>query len=336
MKELVPSLVDLPVRVRIWTRPDFQEEQLEILRQVRPSILFLVSDGGRNAKERELIGASRELFESVDWDCEIHKLYWEENLGLYKTAALSRQYIWERVDRCVWLEDDIMPSVGAFRFWAEMLERYKDDTRVLGVCAMNHEGVSEGVNADYFFSREASIWGMATWKRTEDVWGEIDWGPDPYLMERMVENAAINPDFVRRLEGYVDNPRYEGHVPASEFWFAFAALLTNQMYVVPKRNMICNKGCRADSAHTDDKRLLPKGLQRVFDMDTYELEFPIEHPRYVIPDIRYQKAVYRIMGVGHPLVSIHRKASRALRILAFSGLPALRRKLASRKNRMED
>ena len=163
MKELVPSLVDLPVRVRIWTRPDFQEEQLEILRQVRPSILFLVSDGGRNAKERELIGASRELFESVDWDCEIHKLYWEENLGLYKTAALSRQYIWERVDRCVWLEDDIMPSVGAFRFWAEMLERYKDDTRVLGVCAMNHEGVSEGVNADYFFSRVASIWGMATW-----------------------------------------------------------------------------------------------------------------------------------------------------------------------------
>lgn len=335
MGDSAPFLVDLPVRVRIWTRPDFQKEQFEVLRQARPSVLFLVSDGGRNDEERRLIGLSRKLFEGIDWDCEIHKLYWEENLGMHKSGALASQYIWKRVDRCVWLEDDVVPSVSAFRFWAEMLELYENDTRILGVCAMNHEGVSDGVSSDYFFSREASIWGMATWRRTNDVRGGADWGSDQYLMERMIENAKVNPDFVRRLKGYAQNPLYEGHAPAGEFWFAFSALLANQMYVVPKRNMIRNQGCRADSTHADDKRLLPKGIQQVFDMRTYELDFPLKHPRWVIPDIRYQKAVYRIMGVGHPLVSLHRGLSRAARILVFSGSSALRRKLASRK-RMGD
>lgn len=336
MKNSAPFLVDLPVRVRIWTRPDFQKEQFEVLRRARPSVLFLVSDGGRNDEERRLIGLSRKLFEDIDWDCKVHKLYWEENLGMYKSGTLSTRYIWQHVDRCVWLEDDIVPSISAFRFWAEMLARYENDTRILGVCAMNHEGTSEGVSSDYFFSREASVWGMATWRRTSDVRGDVDWGSDQYLMERMIENAEINPDFVRRLKGYIRNPRYEGHAPASEFWFAFAALLTNQMYVVPKRNMICNRGCRADSSHADDKKLLPKGIQRLFDMRTYEMDFPLKHPRWVIPDIRYQKAVYRIMGVGHPLVSLHRGLSRAARIFAFSGPSALRRKLASRRDRTED
>ena len=335
MGDRAPFLVDLPVSVRIWTRPDFQKEQFEVLRQARPSVLFLVSDGGRNDEERRLIGLSRQLFEGIDWDCEVHKLYWEENLGMYKSGILATQHVWKCVDRCVWLEDDIVPSISAFRFWAEMLDLYENDTRILGVCAMNHEEVSEEVSSDYYFSREASIWGMATWRRSGDGRGDVDWGSDQYLMKRMIDNAGINPDFVRRLKGYVRNPHYEGHVPSSEFWFAFSTLLTNQVYVVPKRNMICNRGCRADSAHADDKRLLPKGVQRVFDMKTYELDFPLKHPRWVVPDIRYQKAVYRIMGVGHPLVSLHRRLSRVVRILVFSGPSALRRKFAGRK-RVED
>ena len=40
----------------------------------------------------------------------------------------------------------------------------------------------------------------------------------------------------------------------------------------------------------------------VFNMDVYELDFPLRHPKYMIEDIDYQKRVKRIMGWGHPFV----------------------------------
>ena len=41
-----PYLVDVPVGVNIWIRPECQEKQFEVLKKARPSILFLISDGG--------------------------------------------------------------------------------------------------------------------------------------------------------------------------------------------------------------------------------------------------------------------------------------------------
>lgn len=42
-----PWLVDVPVKVNIWIRPECQRKQFEALKQARPSILFIQSDGGR-------------------------------------------------------------------------------------------------------------------------------------------------------------------------------------------------------------------------------------------------------------------------------------------------
>ena len=44
-------LVDVPVAVQIWIRPENQRKQFEILREARPSTLLIISDGGRNEEE---------------------------------------------------------------------------------------------------------------------------------------------------------------------------------------------------------------------------------------------------------------------------------------------
>ena len=162
-----PFLVDVPVRINIWIRPDCQRKQFEVLKQARPSIMFLISAGGRNENEWEAIRANRAMFDSeIDWECTVYKLYEEENNGLYAMAAKCRELVWSMVDRCIFLEDDLLPSVSYFRYCAELLEKYKDDLRVSVICGMNHLGICEDVNADYFFSRQGSIWGTATWKRS--------------------------------------------------------------------------------------------------------------------------------------------------------------------------
>lgn len=54
-----PYLVDVPVKVNIWTRPECQRKQFEVIKQARPSILFVTSDGGRNEREWQLIYQNR-------------------------------------------------------------------------------------------------------------------------------------------------------------------------------------------------------------------------------------------------------------------------------------
>lgn len=328
------ALVDVAIRVKIWIRPELQRRQFESIRRARPTMLFLDSDGGRNDEEWAIIRECRGIFEEIDWECEVHRIFHSSNQGLYASGFFSSKYIWKHVEYAIFLEDDVQFSDSFIPWCAEMLNRYANDTRVLAVCGMNHEGISEGVPYDYFFSREASIWGVATWKRTWEL-RDIKYADDAYLRSLVKDNARLNPGLIRATKGYAESDVYEGHVAGSEFWLAFSALVTNQLYIVPTRNMICNVGCTADSAHADVIKLLPKGTQRLFNMQTYDCSFPLVHPKYVAPDIRYQKSVYRIMAIGHPLVHAWRKISRALRILIYRGPSALISKINTVLNRQE-
>lgn len=302
-------LVDVPVRVCIWIRKETQRKQFEIIKQARPSILFLQSDGGRNEKEWESIKYNRNLYDTeIDWDCTVYRLYEEENLGLYTMSKKASDFIWEHVDRCIFLEDDHLPSVSFFEFCAELLEKYKDDTRVSRICGMNHEGISEDVSSDYFFAHHGSIWGGATWRRVFEMRDtEFRYGKDPYVMDVMKNFTKDNKFFMDKAEGYAKDRLYENHPAGGEFFNGFATYGYHQLQIIPKRNMIKNIGYGEGAAHADALKFMPRGIQQMFDMQTYETEIPLKHMDYMIPDLRYDKKVKRILGIGHPFVMLYRR-----------------------------
>lgn len=328
-----PYLVDVPVRVNIWIRPECQQAQFEVLKKARPSILFLQSDGGRNEKEWDAIRKNRELFETeIDWDCTVHRLYEDHNLGLYAMSLKVRSYIFERVDRCIFLEDDQLPSVSFFRYCAELLERYKDDERIECICGMNHLGVSENVTADYFFSRQGAIWGIARWKRTEESRDyTFSYGKDPYVMDLLKQRAKHNPTFLKRANAYAKQTHYEGHVAGGEFFLELAMYAQNRLQIIPKVNMIRNIGVSEDAAHATSLSLLPRGIRRVFNMETYEIEFPMKHAEFVIPDVDYEKKRNRVMAYNRPLIAAWRRLeSMWLALINGKLLDRLKKKLNKR------
>ena len=317
-----PYLVDVPVKVDIWIRPEAQRRQFEVIKQARPSILFLISDGGRNEKEWEAIYQNRKMFdEEIDWECTVYRLYKDENNGMYAMMQEKEKLIWEHVDRCMFLEDDYVPSVSFFRYCAELLEKYKDDERIMSICGMNHEGVSENVPDDYFFSQACSVWGMATWKRTIDQrnWYRNHRILDDYtksLLKDATKNCRV---FWKQFLGYQRNEVLHGHPQGGEYWCGFDLFSQNRLVIVPKYNMINNIGCTTDAAHAHSIELLPRGIRRVFNMRTYELEFPLKHPNYVMPDMRYKKRVDHIMGwVWY--IKIFRAFESAFLALRYTGL----------------
>ena len=265
-----PYLVDVPVKINIWTRPECQRKQFEVIKQARPSILFVTSDGGRNEREWQLIYQNRKIYdEEIDWDCKVYKLYMDHNLGMYAMGEKRTELIWNTVDRCIMLEDDILPSVSFFQYCAELLEKYKDDERIECICGMNHLGKSENVLSDYFFSRQGSIWGFAVWKRTIKGRGDFSYFYDSYVMELLKQRTRKNPIAWKRLCAYGQQEKYEGHVASSEFWYEFDMYAQNRVQIVPKYNLISNIGCNKESAHMDDLKQLPRGFRRVLNMDTY-------------------------------------------------------------------
>lgn len=292
-----PYLVDVPVRVNIWIRPECQRRQFEVIKQARPSIMFLQSDGGRNEKEWEAIYKNRAIFDNeIDWKCTVYKLYEDHNNGLYTMGRKVSDLIWSTVDRCIFLEDDYVPSVCFFQYCAELLEKYKDDLRIESICGMNHLGVCENVTADYFFSRQGSIWGTATWKnrvQARDI--QLNYGKDAYVMSLLKQRTRHNPTFWKRIVGYLKDDHYEGHVPGAEFFREFAMYGYNQLQIIPKYNMINNIGFGNDSTHMEELKNMPKSLRGIFNMKTYEITFPLKHADYVIPDVEYEKKRNKII-----------------------------------------
>lgn len=309
-------LVDVPVQINIWIRPDMQRRQFEVIRAAKPSILFVISDGGRNEEEWEKISINRKIYEEeIDWECCIYKLYKNENIGLYAMLKEMHELVWSKVDRCIFLEDDTIPSVSYFRFCAEMLEYYKDDKRIFMVCGVNQLGISEDVNSDYFFSRYGAIQGTAMWKRSYEQFNDFEYKNDSYIMNLLKKRTGKNKEHWKEIESVAKYGTYSGHVPADEFFFSFSNYGQNQVLIIPKKNLICNIGVGNDAEHGDSLKRLPRSIRQVYHMQTYEMEFPLKHAKYVIPDIEYEKERNKILGVGHPGICFLRKIERTLLVL---------------------
>ena len=304
MKEF---LINVPVKTNIWIRPECQRPQFEIIKQARPSILFVISDGGRNEEEWKIINEHRRMFdEEIDWNCTVYKLYESENRGMYAMIKKMHEFIWTKVDRCIYMEDDILPSISFFSFCAELLDKYKDDLRISAICGMNHDGISKDVSSDYFFSRQGSIWGVAFWKRTFKNF-DLKYMDDPYIVKSLVHNMNDNTTMKKRLIGYSRGALYDGHPAADEYYFSSFAYVQNQLQIIPKYNMICNIGCQPSAAHSGAYETLPHGIRRVFNMKTYEYKKPLKHPAYVFPDLEYERRRNRILGFNHPWVRRFRR-----------------------------
>ena len=77
------SKIDVSVLLIFFNRPETFSKVFEQVKLAKPSRLFLYQDGPRASRPDDLgkIMRCREIAEDIDWDCEVHKFYQEENKG---------------------------------------------------------------------------------------------------------------------------------------------------------------------------------------------------------------------------------------------------------------
>jgi hypothetical protein len=164
-----------PVLILAFSRPDVTAKVIEAIRAARPSRLFFAVDGPREGREaeREKVMQVRRLAQRVDWDCELRTLFREANLGCKVSVSQAITWFFEQVEDGIILEDDCVAHPSFFPFAADLLDRYRDDERVVMISGDNFQLGRRRTVYDYYFSRYTHIWGWATWRR---AWKLYDHG----------------------------------------------------------------------------------------------------------------------------------------------------------------
>ncbi len=318
LKSKKPSLIDVPVFVTFFVRPEKFILVFNVIRQVRPSSLFLVADGPRDGypDDYRLNEECKKIAENIDWDCTVYRKYSDVNLGIDNNAYFGLKWAFNYVDRVIFLEDDILPSTSFFPFCFELLEKYKDDKRIHKICGMNHLGEYDKPSADYFFSKTGSIWGFAFWRRSFNLFEEkLDYLTDSYALELMKDSGPryYKCQFLNRARGHRIKAIKTGKIGGFELLDAAALYLNNSLMIVSSKNLISCIGISENSGHSVNHPLkLPRATRRMFYMQTYELQFPLVHAKYVVADKKYEQLVYNILG-KNTIVKYYRKIEGKIR-----------------------
>lgn len=261
------------------------------VRAARPSQLFLALDFPRDGHPSDHPGweACKKVFEAIDWPCEVFRNYAERNMGCGERIQSAITWMFSHVDRAIILEDDCVPHPTFFRFCAELLERYKDDTRV-GMIAGHDEHLHmdriETYGDSYYFDRMTTIGGWATWRRAWDKYDSEmkDW---PFMAETRILRNVFPRNY--HVTDWID---YSGRLYRGErkTWagkWAMAMYREHWLSVHPNRNLVSHIG--TVSSREEDSGIA-SDISRVgspFDnRPVYAMNFPLQHPRTMIPNTR--------------------------------------------------
>ena len=283
-----PFKNDVAVLFLFFSRPEQTEKVFAAIKEARPSKLFLYQDGPREGRnDMEGILKCRKIVEDIDWECEVHKQFLEKNQGCDPSEFLSQKWMFSIVDKGIVLEDDDVPSQSFFPFCKELLDRYENDQRINMICGMNNLGTYDCGGSDYFFTQTGSIWGWASWKRVVDEWdSQYKYLENKYVMNTLKKNYGKEymGSLVETCRRHLSTGRehYETILGMNVF-------VQGRYNIVPAYNMISNIGISENSTHSvNNIEKLPRAIRSVLYMKTFEYNFPLKHPQYVVCDNVYK------------------------------------------------
>lgn len=162
-------MLDIPVLLISFNRPEHTRRVLESILVARPQDLYVFQDGARegNADDLAKCAEVRQVVEELTKDTGVvlHTNYSDKNLGCGAGPMTGISWFFSQVEMGIVMEDDCLPHPDFFGYCEELLERYKDDEKVRFINATLYDDRWQ-CNASYDFSRYMVTGAWAGWRRT--------------------------------------------------------------------------------------------------------------------------------------------------------------------------
>lgn len=285
-------MLDTPVALVIFNRPDFTEVVFRAVAQAKPKRLFVLADGPRSPDEAHLCARTRAVTERVDWDCDVRTDFSEVNLGCRRRCVTGFDWVFSQVETAIVLEDDCVPDPTFFRFCELMLDHYRDDPRVMMVTGSNYLGSWKAESQSYHFSHFGSPWGWASWRRAWRLYDDTMKLWDDDTVKARIRELLDNEEYfalqARRFDTiYTDqNDRHSWDVR-----WGFARLVQSGLTIVPAVNLISNVGCLGDGVSLPPTHPLAN-------LPTAPISFPLRFQTSVAADRLYdERHIRQVAGL---------------------------------------
>jgi len=268
-----------PVAFLVFNRPETTRKVFAEIAKARPHKLLVVADGPRHDRpsERDRCAEVRKIIEGVDWDCEVLTNYAAENMGCAHRISSGIDWVFENVDEAIFLEDDCLPHPSFFRFCDEMLNRFRNNDKIMTISGDNFQFGSRPSNYSYYFSRYVHIWGWASWRR---AWKFYD--VQMALWPEMKKAGWLYSVFDSKRDARYWEDVFEqaclGRTGTWDYQWLFACWQKSGLSVIPSVNLVSNIGFGAGATHTG------KGGGKVAAMATQTMTFPLANPPAIIRD----------------------------------------------------
>ena len=266
------STFNTPILLITFRRPETTAKVFEKIRLIKPSKLYLVSDGFREnfQEEKKKILRTRELIKNVDWPCKVKTLFRSKNLGCKKRVSDAINWFFKNEKYGIILEDDCLPHLDFFSFCQNLLNFYYNEKKVLAITGMNYQDGQRRGSASYYFSKYNHCWGWATWRRAWDYYQEdiLFW---PAWQKSNSWKKLNSNKYEKKYWEQIFDRVYNGKIDSWAYPWTASVWYQDGLTATPNVNLVSNIGFGEDAVHTKDID------NKANNMKTYELK-NIKHP----------------------------------------------------------
>jgi hypothetical protein len=276
------TVIEAPVLLIVFNRPETTQRVFDAVKKAAPKKLFISADAPRNesAEDEKNCRTVKEIVNNVDWPCDVHYKLAETNQGCGAGPYNAISWVFETEDRAIILEDDCVPGQAFFSFCDDLLDRYLFDNRIWVISGNQYNEEAVRTPHSYFFSRYATTWGWATWKRS---WNSMDMNMSKYPL--IINQDLFKAVFRTKKEVNLFRKKFD------EFWFdesmrshiwdyqwAFAVFSNGGLCILPSKNLVTNVGYLG--THSQNKN-------RFHDINIDEKYRISSHPDFILCDVNY-------------------------------------------------
>jgi hypothetical protein len=266
-----------PILFLVFNRYDTTIQIFETIKKERPKKLYISADGPRDGIDDDLKKCTevRNIFEMIDWDCEVFTLFQDNNLGPYKSQITGINWFFEHEKEGIILEDDALPDKTFYMFCYSLLDKYRHDHRVSMISGCNFQQQNKHGNADYYFTKHTNTYGCAMWKRS---WNHMDFNlvdwPD-FLSSGGMDDFSNSSGVRRSFKEDFGNLYLDPEKAGWDYLFMFSSLKNGAVSIAPNVNLIKNIGFGPGASHT----IFTESPHAM--LETFNINLPLKHPSII-------------------------------------------------------
>lgn len=244
--------IDVGIALFVYRRPDLTERVMEGLRKNGFKKIYVFQDGYADGTDKKRWEDVSRIINSMDFaDIEVHIS--KEHKGLAPSVINAMNYVFERHEFVVGLEDDIILADGYKEFLEECIEKYQDNPCVMGICGGSFGVlIPDNYPYDIFFSYRMSSAAFGTWRV---YWEEFckDYFENPFVLQNIYKDPSVYEIFKKSGNDLEDliygSLRGEVHTWAA-YWCLYQ-IMNKGLEIIPSKALITDAGHHGDGGGTN-------------------------------------------------------------------------------------